>query len=193
MERLEQIILATLELASKKGLGNVSLQMIADKVGIRKASLFNHIVNKDDLLEKMYTFLRENAKKNVAPMEINNNQSAYDILVSSFYGYLKLCCDPNLSTFYKLIYSERAFDNKAKELVIEETNKMVFATTYLFKELINKGKLKMDNIEVEAVGYTFAIHNFIDFYIDSASLNLEKPYKVEDYIKNFLKGKTNEK
>ncbi len=193
MERLEQIILATLELASKKGLGNVSLQMIADKVGIRKASLFNHIVNKDDLLDKMYAFLRENAKKNVAPMEIDFNKSAYDILVSSFYNYMKICSNPNLSTFYKLIYSERAFDNKAKELVIEETNKMVFATTYLFKELVNRGKMKIDNIEVEAVGYTFALHNFIDFYIDSASLSLETPYKVEDYIKNFLRGKTGEK
>ena len=70
---------------------------------------------------------------------------------------------------------------------------MVFATTYLFKELVNRGKMKIDNIEVEAVGYTFALHNFIDFYIDSASLSLETPYKVEEYIKNFLRGKTGEK
>ena len=193
MERLEQIILATLELASSKGLGNVSLQMIADKVGIRKASLFNHIVNKDDLLEKMYSYLRETAKKNVEPIEIDFNQSVYDILVSSFYNYLKLCNETNLSKFYKLIYSERAFNDKAKELVIEETNKMVLATTYLFKELVNRGKLKLDNIEIEAVGYTFALHNFVDFYIDSSALNLETPYKVEDYIKIFLRGKTDEK
>lgn len=35
--RKKEIILATLELAANKGLGNVSMNMIADKVGIKKA------------------------------------------------------------------------------------------------------------------------------------------------------------
>lgn len=61
-KRLDEIIDATLSLASEVGLGNVSLQMIADKVGIRKSSLFNHISSKDDLISKMYHSLREKAK-----------------------------------------------------------------------------------------------------------------------------------
>ena len=38
--RKKEIILATLELAANKGLGNVSMNMIADKVGIKKPSLY---------------------------------------------------------------------------------------------------------------------------------------------------------
>ena len=34
--RKKEIIMATLELAANKGLGNVSMNMIADKVGIKK-------------------------------------------------------------------------------------------------------------------------------------------------------------
>lgn len=36
MNRKEEIIMATLELAAEKGLGSVSMNMIADKVGIKK-------------------------------------------------------------------------------------------------------------------------------------------------------------
>ena len=56
--------MATLELAANKGLGNVSMNMIADKVGIKKPSLYNHFASKEELVEVMYQFLREEAKKN---------------------------------------------------------------------------------------------------------------------------------
>ena len=36
MNRKEEIIMATLELAAEKGLGSVSVNMIAVKVGIKK-------------------------------------------------------------------------------------------------------------------------------------------------------------
>lgn len=63
--RKKEIILATLELAANKGLGNVSMNMIADKVGIKKPSLYNHFSSKEELVEVMYQFLREEAKKTV--------------------------------------------------------------------------------------------------------------------------------
>ena len=56
--------MATLELTANKGLGNVSMNMIADKVGIKKPSLYNHFASKEELVETMYQFLREEAKKN---------------------------------------------------------------------------------------------------------------------------------
>ena len=39
--RKKEIILATLELAANKGLGNVSMNMIADKVGITRSVIVN--------------------------------------------------------------------------------------------------------------------------------------------------------
>ena len=62
--RKKEIIMAALELAANKGLGNVSMNMIADKVGIKKPSLYNHFASKEELVEVMYQFLREEAKKN---------------------------------------------------------------------------------------------------------------------------------
>lgn len=192
MKRLEEIILATLDLASINGLGNVSLQMIADKVGIKKSSLFNHIENKDDLLEKMYNYLRENAKKSIPNIDIDFSKSTFDILYYSFTNYLNMCLDKKLNTFYKLIYSERAFNAKAKHLVIEETNKMVNATYYLFTELSKRNKLNKKNLRLAAIEYAFTIHNFIDYYMDNNSLNQKPIYSVEEFIKYFIGDDTYE-
>ena len=56
MNRKEEIIMATLELAAEKGLGSVSMNMIADKVGIKKPSLYNHFVSKEEIVQAMYDF-----------------------------------------------------------------------------------------------------------------------------------------
>ena len=66
MNRKEEIIYATLELASEYGLKSVSLSQIADKVGIKKPSLYNHFKSKEELVTSMYTFLREKAKQGVS-------------------------------------------------------------------------------------------------------------------------------
>ena len=59
--RKKEIIMATLELAANKGLGNVSMNMIADKVGIKKPSLYNHFKsnlafqNRNNLSDSRYS------------------------------------------------------------------------------------------------------------------------------------------
>lgn len=52
--RKKEIIMAALELAANKGLGSVSMNMIADKVGIKKLSLYNHFASKEELVEAKY-------------------------------------------------------------------------------------------------------------------------------------------
>ena len=61
--RKEEIVLTTLELAAQKGLANVSMSMIADKIGIKKPSLYKHFKSKDEIVEAMYQFLRQQAKE----------------------------------------------------------------------------------------------------------------------------------
>ena len=49
--RKEEIVLVTLELAADKGLANVSMSMIADKIGIKKPSLYKHFASMDEIVE----------------------------------------------------------------------------------------------------------------------------------------------
>ena len=63
MNRKEEIVLITLELAAEKGLANVSMSMIADKIGIKKPSLYKHFASKEEIVEAMYEYLRRQAKE----------------------------------------------------------------------------------------------------------------------------------
>ena len=48
-----------------RGLGKGLDSLIADKVGIKKPSLYNHFSSKEELVEVMYQFLSKEAKKTV--------------------------------------------------------------------------------------------------------------------------------
>lgn len=93
----------------EKGLAGVSMSMIADKIGIKKPSLYKHFSSKDEIVEAMYQFLREQSKKNA---NINHQEK--------------------LLTFYKVIYSERSIQPMAARIVAEETERMIIATKQLF-------------------------------------------------------------
>ena len=52
--RREEIVMATLELAADKGIEGVSMNMIAERVGIKKPSLYKHFSSRDEIVESMY-------------------------------------------------------------------------------------------------------------------------------------------
>ena len=53
MNRKEEILHATLTLAAENGMKGVSMSQIADKVGIKAPSLYNHFKSKDDIIKEM--------------------------------------------------------------------------------------------------------------------------------------------
>ena len=134
--RKKEIIMATLELAANKGLGNVSMNMIADKVGIKKTSLYNHFASKEELVEAMYQFLREEAKKNanvgaIYYTVIFAGKSALEILRMMVGGYFHMNQQEHMLNFYKVIYFERSIQPMSAKILAEETEKMIIATKQL--------------------------------------------------------------
>lgn len=135
--RKKEIILATLELAANKGLGNVSMNMIADKVGIKKPSLYNHFSSKEELVEVMYQFLSKEAKKtvNIGAIDYTTffaGKSALEILRGIVKGYFNMNQQEHMINFYKVIYSARRLNPEAARIVAEETDRMILATKQLF-------------------------------------------------------------
>ena len=78
MNRKEEIILATLELASKNGLGNVSMAQIAEKLGIQKPSLYNHFKSKEEIISAMYQYLRDKSKEQLSFADIDYSEFIKD-------------------------------------------------------------------------------------------------------------------
>ena len=90
-DRKEEIINATLELAAENGLGTVSMQQIADRVGITKASLYNHFSSRDEIVDAMYERLREASR-----MKAEAGRTDYDRLTEDlcelFSGFQGVSC-----------------------------------------------------------------------------------------------------
>lgn len=187
--RKKEIIMATLELAANKGLGNVSMNMIADKVGIKKPSLYNHFSSKEQLVEVMYQFLREEAKKtaNIGTIDYTTffvGKSALEILRMMVGGYFNMYQQEHMMNFYKVIYSERSLNPLAAKIVVEETDKMILATKQLFYAMEVHKLLHFKNPDMTAVSFAMTIHGLMDYELDQCSNKIDKSL-LDDYLKWF--------
>ena len=171
-DRKEEIILATLELASKKGLGNVSMSMIAERIGIKKPSLYNHFASKDELVQEMYEFLRERAKNSKGMMTVDyailfQGKTALEVLQMVVKNYERLNQDKNMWMFYKVIYSERSINPAAARIMTEETEKMILATKQLFYAMQVHGLLSFQDPDMSAVTFALTVHGLMEYGYDS--------------------------
>ena len=191
MNKKEEIIYATLELAAEYGLKSLSMTQIAEKVGIKKPSLYNHFESKETLIKEMYQFIREKAKEGI-PLD-NIDYSAYlekynakEILTQSVLSYKKMVTDEKMYNFYKVIYSERTINSDAAQILVEETKKMIAATKNLFYVLQKNNKINIDNIDVAAMSFAMTIHSLIDYELDCKKTNENFDEKmIQNYIEWF--------
>lgn len=193
MNRKEEIVLVTLELAAEKGLANVSMSMIADKIGIKKPSLYKHFASKEEIVEAMYEYLRRQAKEkaNIKPIDYSTffeGKTVYEILQSLVRGYLQMNHQEKMLNFYKVIYSERSLNPMAAKIVAEETDKMIIATKQLFYAMEVHKLLHFTNPDMSAVSFAMTIHGLMDYELDQS--NGKCSYETDknllnDYLKWF--------
>ena len=188
MSKKEEILLSTLDLASKYGLKSLSMSQIADSVGIKKPSLYNHFNSKEELIKEMYEYIRNKSKQNTSNFILDNinEKSSYDILYNSVMNYKKMVLNEDMFKFYSVIYSERTTNNEASKIVIEETNKMINATKKIFEFLKEKNKLFIDDIEMASITFSMTIHSLIDYEFDCKNNNQDyNENNIQKYIKWF--------
>lgn len=198
MSRKEEIICATLELASEYGLKAVSLSQIADKVGIKKPSLYNHFKSKEEIVSEMYSFFRAQAQKNnIVSADYSGlfeNRCLEEILRFSLSVYMNFVSDKKMLAFFKVLYSERSTSPVAAQIILEETNCMINNTKALFYALVVHGKMKNDNVDIAAVSYAMTINSLIDMQMDIITAKNEEmcpfneiPNDIQEYVKWFSK------
>ena len=172
MDTKEKIMLATLALAGEQGLGNVSLSQIAQRTGIRKASLYSHYPSKQAIIAALYTYVRENARQR-SHVEIDYGklvegktaQQALHLAVSS---YETMTQDPQLRQFYRFIESERVFSPEAARIAVKETETMILATKQLLYAMQVHGLVHCEEIDTAAALFAMEIHAILNYRIDRA-------------------------
>ena len=192
----ESILVATLELASQKGLGAVSLSQIAKRVGIQKASLYSHFSSKDEIIDSLYKYLRTKAKnrQNIGEVDYGalvKGKTAVEVLRYALESYRKMNEDPDMMQFYRFIVSERPFEEEAAKIMVAETEKMILATKQLFYAMQAQQVIHFSNVDMAAFSYAMSVHSMIDYIEDKKTAGMcdddgdEK--MIEDFIEEFVR------
>jgi AcrR family transcriptional regulator len=193
MKRKEEIIYAALELASEHGSSAVTLGMIADRVGIKKPSLYNHFSSKEEILNAMYSFLREEAQKR-KPLSSDNpaeikEKSLKALLMDSLTDYIGFLSDKDILSFFRLLYSERSLSPGAAQIMTEETERMISSTKNFFYSLVVHGKMKNEDVDTAALSYAMTIHSLVDRQLDLMTAENKKlsPPEISEDMKNYIR------
>lgn len=193
MERREEIIIVTLELAAKNGLSGVSMSQIASKIGIKKPSLYNHFKSKEEIIDAMYQYLRDKSKEKMSLTDIDygefvNGKTLEEVLTQSVSNYIRINEDEKMTSFYKVIYSERAINPIAAKIMSDETKRMILTTKNLFYALQVHKKADFDDVDMAATSFAMTIHAMMDYKLD-CSLSSEQLNQnmIQEYIKWFCK------
>lgn len=189
MDRKEEIILVTLELAAENGLSNVSMAQIAEKMGIRKPSLYNHFKAKEEIIAAMYQYLREKSKEQLSLADIDygefiKGKSMEEALTQSVANYNNINAENKMFSFYKVIYSERSVNPTAAKIMAEETRRMILATKNLFYALQVHKKIHVKDIDMAATSFAMAVHAMMDYQLDCSCSG--EPVG-QDMIQNYIK------
>lgn len=165
--RREEILMTALSLAAEKGLGNVSMQMIAEKVGIRKPSLYHHFASKEELLEALYAYLRDRAKAQTHTempdyAVLFAGKTAPEVLRTVAHGYRTMNSGAEIRAFYKVIFSERCYHSMAAKIIAEETQRMIRATAQLFYAMEVHHLLHFRDADMSAVSFALTLHGLME-------------------------------
>ncbi len=197
MDRKEEILQATLKLVATQGMGNLSLSQVADSVGIKKASLYNHFHSKEELITGLYEYLRESAVKRGQLMQVDFSQlvrgrKPAQVLQIAVQNYGKMVNDGEMKLFYRMIISERTFSKEAAEIMVLETDRMIWATKQLFYAMQVHGLMNFNNIDSTAVSFALTINGLLNYQLDqkmTAKDDSDRYNKgkemLEEYIASF--------
>lgn len=168
----QEIIEATLELACEKGLGRISIQQIADRVNLKKSSIYSHFKSKEEIIEDLYVYIRERAKEQTGNTNVDygkyiEGRSLYEILTGVVTSYRSMGATSEMNSFFDMIMAERAYNPIASQIMVEETRRMITATKNLFYAISAKGIAHFDNPDAAALTFAMSVHSILDHERDS--------------------------
>ena len=191
MNTKERIFETALELFSENGFNATSIRMITKKVGITVASFYNHFKSKEELLQKVYDYYREQ------DIDSNYEQLLDELGPIGLMNFIKdvhvkYAENERLAKLTKIIVMEQYTNKTAAEISFKDRQKLLKSTEELFVLMSKKGFIKVNDSWLigQLIGYAylgFAYHN--PYY---NSLEEKKPEDIAteqlDLITRFVKA-----
>ncbi len=175
----EKIILAFLESCFEKNAGGTSLSDVAGRLGIKKASLYNHYESRDAMVEDTLRWSSEYMKRTYfIPSDIDaisRKYSAETVMKGIVNRWFKLNEKEPLFQIYSFVESEKYISNAAAEISEENREKLISQTATAFLSLSAAGKIAQIT-EEKAVQiskmYAGIVMSFLDSYLTDKKIQI---------------------
>jgi AcrR family transcriptional regulator len=189
----EKIFQTAVSLFARNGYPAASLQNIAEEVGIKKSSIYNHYKCKEDILKEIYLRFMEilidsTPSKELIRDSLSRNPSAADFWKERIKTYFKNSVISETGRMWSVILMEQFRDEKAGALIIEENRRQVENTAMILKMMVKRGLVKKTDPVLLATGLMYAVralhYEYIirhTFGMDPASC-LQKAIDQIDFI-----------
>lgn len=169
----QEILLAALDLFSVKGYEGTSISDIAQKVGIKKATMYSHFTSKQEILDELVKTVFEEYNKHTIFKNINFEEmfdfDSTDVIdvnvviekVLKHVGYI--IHSSVISKSRKMLLIEQFQNETLSELQTKQNyTEVLNYFTSLFEYLISKDKLKAYDPEIMAASFAFPISVWIN-------------------------------
>jgi len=168
----EKIIHAVLDCAFVNSVGGTSLADIAGKLGIKKASLYNHYESREAMLEDTVRYCGEYfSKLSLIPSEMDSTAQKYTaeaVLKGIVHRWFKVNEKEPLLQIYSFLESEKYFSVQAMKIVIDLRNRLLEQTVEAFNSLCVAKKISGTTkkiMQVRAKLFIHLLYSMLDSYI----------------------------
>ena len=152
----ERILASALKLFSEKGYAGVSVDQIAEAVGIKGPALYNHFKGKESILNALGDVVEHHYQAYIAKSgeELQNAETLEDVITLSLEQFSFLLQDPLMVRIRRMVYMEQFRSPRFAELASYH----LFQGQYelyrgIFEALIAKGLLRQEDPAMLALHY----------------------------------------
>ena len=169
----EKIILAFLDSCFAKNAGGTSLSDVADRLGIKKASLYNHYESRDAMVEDCIRWCGDYYRKTYfIPTDIDSISQRYpaeNVMKAIINRWFKMNEKEPLIQIYSFIESEKYISTAAAKIAQETREKLVTQTKLALRSLAKAGKiidLEENDLEtLSKIMTSIAMSNLDDYIV----------------------------
>ena len=152
----ERILASALKLFSEKGYAGVSVDQIAEAVGIKGPALYNHFKGKESILNSLSDVAERHYKAYIAKSEaeLRAAETPEDLFSSSLEQINFLLQDPLMVRIRRMIYMEQFRSPRFAELASYHLFRGLYELyTGIFEDLIAQGRMRQGSPAMLALRY----------------------------------------
>lgn len=140
----EKIINVALDLFAQNGFSATSVRQIAQEVGIRESSIYNHFNSKDEILKSVlssfgFGFVKTIMEKQYLKQDIVD---PYRFLISIIDDIMNRWTEPEDRKFVQVLFMEMFREKAAREAYNRDLDASRTFFVQLFKKMQEKGQIK---------------------------------------------------